>query len=499
MGSIISCCCRTCEGAIETSLQIADEAAKISPDIADAVNEIKASMAPEAKLDLLEEFRENEETQRIWGTPYVFLRAHYPEETMIFENFDVTGAKVITKKQFCEYIADVPHYAENVKDAGKLFDELKTFEYTTEEKEAKPDTLQLLTFIKGFKKFKEVVFLQKEPDVKDTSLTQMFHQGKKEVIKGVGDAKKDVAYAYNNAKSDWMTDFAASDNESLLSAEEVFTMVKGTHVLFSFGAKAGGFDLAKYLQRIIGEEKNRGWVTNTSYIDAVQLRQHKATVVVPTELPNGKKIDKVLNPHWAEFYYFCASLVSVTVVLLDKAWMDSINCVAEAKMFSDMMNKLQAGAKRSDDSLFGKFNIDSIAGADFRYLIVYDAAHFKSRGEVRKYLEEELHIYGADLIPGKFDGERSTVDSAHHKDFFSYLERSIAYRVAADKAFRKCYKELVISAQLLPEDRLELSSACTRYLKFWRDKANETQIQSRAPAPAQATPAAPAAADALSA
>mmetsp|Transcript_22552 Transcript_22552/g.36306 ORF Transcript_22552/g.36306 Transcript_22552/m.36306 type:complete len:216 (-) Transcript_22552:614-1261(-) len=101
----------------------------------------------------------------------------------------------------------------------------------------------------------------------------------------------------------------------LLPTHEVFEVVKDVRVLFSFGSRLGGLDLAVKLRAELAER----WGPGAGYVDLVDLRSHCKTRAVELTLPDGKQITKVLNPHWAEFDYMCMVLTETTVLIMDKA------------------------------------------------------------------------------------------------------------------------------------------------------------------------------------
>ena len=80
--------------------------------------------------------------------------------------------------------------------------------------------------------------------------------------------------------------------------------MKDTRVLFSFGSRHGGLELAlKLRQKLVSLPD---WAGRHAYIDMENLKSHPETRVEGT---------KVLNPHWAEFYYMGLLITDVCVCL----------------------------------------------------------------------------------------------------------------------------------------------------------------------------------------
>ena len=102
------------------------------------------------------------------------------------------------------------------------------------------------------------------------------------------------------------------------------------------GPRLSGLDLAQALhQRLRGA---LGWEEQHVYIDAVNLTQSTpgaypkrdgAGLVVRN--PQGEEV--WLNHHWAEYYSMGALLARTVVLILDQAWLESVWCEGEGKLF----------------------------------------------------------------------------------------------------------------------------------------------------------------------
>ena len=101
--------------------------------------------------------------------------------------------------------------------------------------------------------------------------------------------------------------------------------------MLSFGSRRGGLDLARTLAALLHERA--GWPEGAAYIDMENLEQHRDTRSTTVLLPDGRSVTKVLNPHWAEFYYMGLILMSTFVLVLDSAWQDSVYCAGEWAFF----------------------------------------------------------------------------------------------------------------------------------------------------------------------
>ena len=111
------------------------------------------------------------------------------------------------------------------------------------------------------------------------------------------------------------------DGARALPANELLSFVRPCRVLFSFGTADGGLDLALGLRQALLDDT--GWAEDAAYIDCVALRDRHDTVETRLELPTGRTIHKVTNPHWAEFYYAAMLVTRVVVIVLDSAWQTS--------------------------------------------------------------------------------------------------------------------------------------------------------------------------------
>ena len=111
------------------------------------------------------------------------------------------------------------------------------------------------------------------------------------------------------------------DGARALPANELLSFVRPCRVLFSFGTADGGLDLALGLRQALLDDT--GWAEDAAYIDCVALRERHDTVETRLELPTGRTIHKVTNPHWAEFYYAAMLVTRVVVIVLDSAWQTS--------------------------------------------------------------------------------------------------------------------------------------------------------------------------------
>ena len=70
------------------------------------------------------------------------------------------------------------------------------------------------------------------------------------------------------------------------------------------------------------------------YIDCINLKARKDTVFQKArDERTGKEFTRILNPHWAEFYYGAMLFCKTVVVVLDDGWQDSDWCFGEWCLF----------------------------------------------------------------------------------------------------------------------------------------------------------------------
>jgi hypothetical protein len=210
-----------------------------------------------------------------------------------------------------------------------------------------------------------------------TALMQSLGSAAQEAWEMVEDRLNPLSPSNTNTDDEEMEDkaernvrLAASQHvklADLLPTHEVFEVVKDVRVLFSFGSRLGGLDLAVKLRAELAER----WGPGAGYVDLVHLRSHRKTRTVELTLPDGKQITKVLNPHWAEFYYMCMVFTETTVLIMDKAWTGSGFYLGEWQLFLRNMNRTHKDAatgerKKSYYFRFVVINIyDVSAGGEF--------------------------------------------------------------------------------------------------------------------------------------
>uniref|UniRef100_A0A6S9RMA6 Uncharacterized protein n=1 Tax=Chrysotila carterae TaxID=13221 RepID=A0A6S9RMA6_CHRCT len=433
--------------------------------------------------------------KRLLDDGYCRLRLNNPMASMAFENIDKEVHTMISRAEFAEYIKECG-YEKNVQNTDRLFNYIweKTNGETQKSsgKRVSKDHLDLSTFIQGYKAFNDTTRNVKEPSV-GKKLKNLWANEKNELL-NIG---KDGALLFTGAFAEWFADYNKVTADDLLSCAEVYNTMLGTKVMFSFGARDGGLDLSKSLQELVGTQADLGWDMSTSYIDCVNNKKHRLTEVKTITNADGSTFDKVLNPHWAEFYYMGATLASVCVICLDQAWMDSEWCKGEAQMFIDLINNMYKGRARADDSLMGKINVDTFAGAEFRFIIVYDQKRFKTRGEVRSWCLSNLGLEGMDLVPATFAKGDSCIPKVEEENFIRYLRRAIEYRNTVDADLASAYrKQKGIVWDESAVDKFLLSQACYKFERSWQKRAADLQLKSRGGAPAK--PPAPSSAAASS-
>ena len=149
--------------------------------------------------------------------------------------------------------------------------------------------------------------------------------------------EKNIIQNFNDSLPTPQRNVAGKDDS--LPTLEIMETVKDCKVLFSFGSANGGLKLAKILRNELRKEP--GWdCPSTAYIDNQDLLDRADTVSTPFEKDDkpvldfdGEPIIKVLNPHWAEFYYGAMTYAEVVVILWDKKWRKSKWCQGEWQLF----------------------------------------------------------------------------------------------------------------------------------------------------------------------
>lgn len=223
----------------------------------------------------------------------------------------------------------------------------------------------------------------------------------------------------------------------LLPTGEVYDEVARKKVLFSFGSRFGGLDLAVSLRAALVERGGQ----DAAYVDLVDLRAHKDTTVTPVTLPSGKRIDKVLNPHWAEFYYMSVLLCETVVLILDKAWTDSAYCAGEWQLMLRAINKT-----------YGQ----SAPAYDLHVVIIYSGGWGEREDAVRK--ARELGVTGvAAAVPAVIDGEQSRLLDDKAKGAFFEAVDAGSRRAAA-----------MVAAQGDLPDHMRKAAMMLEYERNWR-------------------------------
>ena len=237
----------------------------------------------------------------------------------------------------------------------------------------------------------------------------------------------------------------------LLPTHEVFEVVKDVRVLFSFGSRLGGLDLAVKLRAELAER----WGPGAGYVDLVHLRSHRKTRTVELTLPDGKQITKVLNPHWAEFHYMCMVLTETTVLIMDKAWTGSGFCLGEWQLFLRNMNRTHKDAATGERK----------KSYYFRFVVLYDVSagsEFAIEAKARETLCGLGITEPAAMIPAIVDGEASHLLDMHAEEtFFAAMKAGRAERdaiLAADEAEGHPHMDA---------NMLQLA-CCVKYDCYWR-------------------------------
>jgi hypothetical protein len=204
----------------------------------------------------------------------------------------------------------------------------------------------------------------------------------------------------------------------LLATKDVYQWMRGTRVMFSFGSRRGGLDLAVKLRNALLTKWAGGASQGAAqggrsegekaavYIDMENLKTHKDTKIV-----DGKSS----NPHWAEFYYMGLLTMSTFVLMLDSAWQTSWFCEGEWALFlRNAMCTYRAHTTGQTRKAF-----------DFKVVAVYDVGTSQGGGQdqdeeairesVRQTLDElnfprELWQTVV-LIPARYEGEANRAQS----------------------------------------------------------------------------------------
>jgi len=249
------------------------------------------------------------------------------------------------------------------------------------------------------------------------------------------------------------------EKKSLLQTSEVYSVMKDTKVIFSFGSRNGGLDLAKRLREKVIDTFEL--TESSAYIDCMNLRKHKDTRIQKCILkPSGKVIEKVLNPHWAEFYYMGVCIADIVVLVIDKAWMSSSWCAGEGMLF--LKNMMGAYYRTSHAKPYA-------TGSTFYLLVVFDREFYKTPDVVKKILHEQLMVPEDVLkervgyIPANLCGEKSNLPGEKEwSNFLGLIEK-----------YSEAMKAEMGSSDGKRTEKLLKDGYSKLYDCHWRDLANK--------------------------
>ena len=124
--------------------------------------------------------------------------------------------------------------------------------------------------------------------------------------------------------------------------------------LFSAFVSLSGVRL---LPRLADLERD-GWDERHVYIDKVNLSTRTDGAFLPQEGNEGF----VLNHHWAEYYTMGVLVCHTVVLVLDAAWLDSLYCQGELRLFCVNFRRAYTDAQAG-----------RAPGSEFRLVVLYDA------------------------------------------------------------------------------------------------------------------------------
>jgi hypothetical protein len=213
---------------------------------------------------------------------------------------------------------------------------------------------------------------------------------------------------------------------NVLKTQDLMDRVKHCKVLFSFGSANGGLKLAKDLRAKLRQQP--GWnLPSSAYIDCVDLdngpgwKRHRDTQLVPMTRKEdnapvldsqGKQVIKVMNHHWAEFYYSAMLFAKVVVIVLDSAWRESKWCQGEWKLFMKHFQETFTDDQKQEQQAYY-----------FQLIVVYDSKLSKNPS---KRSDEKLDVIQSLIkfqIPGSLLEDVKLIPARIHGSD-SYIEEN---------------------------------------------------------------------------
>jgi hypothetical protein len=254
-----------------------------------------------------------------------------------------------------------------------------------------------------------------------------------------------------------------------LPTKEVIEFVQDCDVLFSFASRTGGLDVSKLLRTCLlnqlGDVTSGGDGTLSSnesvYIDCLNLRSRQDTVVeIATNPTTGQEFAKILNPHWAEFYYAAMLFCKTVVVVLDPGWKDSPWCFGEWCLF---MKHATTTFQTEEDK---QWNTTSKA-YDYRLIVIYP--HEDGDAQTVRDTMLKQFKFGASIemlteatfLPAKIAlGERAWMEESDQAKFVEVVRSNIFW-----------VRETMGLGDMGKAEMLD--GMCGVYNEFWRERALE--------------------------